>query len=319
MKLQVNNLGFRYPKAEDWTIKGITFELNQGEILSILGPNGAGKKTLLNCLAGLFNMTEGDMLLNGKSLNDFMASLETKYTQMQVDEMILDANDTVLDVGCGIGRLTIPVAKKVKNVTAIDVADGILEYCRKNIKKAGLTNVDVIHLDWNEIEVGRDLPKHDVVFASRSVGLKDLIKLNNAANKYAFVLSFAGYPSLRNTQMDLLAGIIEENQPLVDPYQRMFGYNVVFNLLYDMGIDPMVKVLTDGFERVYKTREDAYEDLGFLTQENIVGRKITEEEKAIFRHNVDKYLNEESNGEFRFLRQTKTYVIGWETNGMELI
>lgn len=244
---------------------------------------------------------------------NFMASLETEYTQKQVDQMILDENDTVLDVGCGIGRLTIPVAKKVKSVTALDVADGMLDYCQNNVEKAGLTNVNIMNLDWNEVEVGKDIPKHDVVFASRSVGLKDIIKLNNAANKYAFVLSFSEYPSLRDTQLELLEGIVENNQSPVDPTRRMFGYNVIFNLLYDNGFDPMVKVLDDGFERVYESKESAYDDLGFLTLEHTVGRIITTEEEHIFRKNVDKYLLKESNGKYRFLRNTKTYVIGWET------
>jgi len=39
----VENLSFKYPSAKDDTIKGITFDVLEGEIFGLLGPSGAGK------------------------------------------------------------------------------------------------------------------------------------------------------------------------------------------------------------------------------------------------------------------------------------
>lgn len=79
MKIEAQGIGYRYPKAKEHTIKNINFELNQGEVLSILGPNGAGKTTLLNCLANLSTITEGDMLLDGKSIRKMSRKEAAKY------------------------------------------------------------------------------------------------------------------------------------------------------------------------------------------------------------------------------------------------
>ena len=49
-------------------LKGISFEVNQGEIVSLIGANGAGKSTTLNTVAGLLKPREGSITLEGKSL-----------------------------------------------------------------------------------------------------------------------------------------------------------------------------------------------------------------------------------------------------------
>ncbi|EKB7628996.1 ABC transporter ATP-binding protein, partial [Enterococcus faecalis] len=61
--IEVKNLSFSY--KEKSIFENISFDLKDGEILSILGPNGAGKTTLIKCLSGLLSPTNGMcMLLN---------------------------------------------------------------------------------------------------------------------------------------------------------------------------------------------------------------------------------------------------------------
>ncbi len=49
-------------------IKDISFEVNEGEIVTLIGANGAGKSTTLNTIAGLLKPRKGSVLLNGKNL-----------------------------------------------------------------------------------------------------------------------------------------------------------------------------------------------------------------------------------------------------------
>jgi ABC-2 type transport system ATP-binding protein len=51
-------------------VKGISFEIMQGEIFSLLGPNGAGKTTAINMMSGLLTPTEGDVTVGGHSITD---------------------------------------------------------------------------------------------------------------------------------------------------------------------------------------------------------------------------------------------------------
>jgi len=49
-------------------IRGASLAVNAGERVAIIGPNGAGKSTLFNLISGRFDLTSGDILLNGQSL-----------------------------------------------------------------------------------------------------------------------------------------------------------------------------------------------------------------------------------------------------------
>src|SRR6185436_18732767 len=65
------NVGFRYPGAERWAVRGLNFELRAGEILALVGENGAGKTTIVKLLARLYDPSEGRILLDGIDLKDY--------------------------------------------------------------------------------------------------------------------------------------------------------------------------------------------------------------------------------------------------------
>ena len=64
--LKVDNIHVYYGAIH--AIKGISFEVNEGEIVTLIGANGAGKSTTLNTIAGLLKPREGSITLEGKSL-----------------------------------------------------------------------------------------------------------------------------------------------------------------------------------------------------------------------------------------------------------
>ena len=49
-------------------VDGVTFDVQEGEILGLIGPNGCGKSTLFNCILGQLTPTEGEVFLDGKSI-----------------------------------------------------------------------------------------------------------------------------------------------------------------------------------------------------------------------------------------------------------
>ena len=68
--IEVKNLSFAYKEGE-WLIKGLSFEVFEGEFFGILGPNGAGKSTLLKLLLGFLKPQGGEIRLFGKDIKEF--------------------------------------------------------------------------------------------------------------------------------------------------------------------------------------------------------------------------------------------------------
>jgi len=70
-ELKLDHVSFRYPGTEEDVIHDLNLTVRPGEKLAIVGLNGAGKTTLVKLLCGLFDPTEGAVLLNGKDVRDF--------------------------------------------------------------------------------------------------------------------------------------------------------------------------------------------------------------------------------------------------------
>ena len=70
-EIKLENLSFRYPGTEDYTIKDLNLTIHPGEKLAIVGLNGAGKTTLIKLLCGFYDPTEGRVLLNGEDIRQY--------------------------------------------------------------------------------------------------------------------------------------------------------------------------------------------------------------------------------------------------------
>jgi ATP-binding cassette subfamily B protein len=65
------DVGFRYPGAERWAVRHLSFTLHAGEVLALVGENGAGKTTLVKLLARLYDPDQGRILLDGHDLREY--------------------------------------------------------------------------------------------------------------------------------------------------------------------------------------------------------------------------------------------------------
>lgn len=101
----------------------------------------------------------------------------TKRKSVRPDPLVdftvgkLTPESSVLDIGAGTGRWTIPMARVAKRVTALDASPQMLDILRENAAEEGCTNIDTVQARWDEIEV----EPHDVVVSSHSMyGAADL-------------------------------------------------------------------------------------------------------------------------------------------------
>lgn len=69
--IELINVSYRYPEAEENTISNVDLLIHPGEKLAIVGLNGAGKTTLVKLICGFLDPTEGQVLLNGRDIREY--------------------------------------------------------------------------------------------------------------------------------------------------------------------------------------------------------------------------------------------------------
>jgi len=71
LEIVFDNVSFKYPGTDKYIFKNLNFTIHKGERLAIVGVNGAGKSTLVKLMTGLFDVTEGEIRINGIPLKEF--------------------------------------------------------------------------------------------------------------------------------------------------------------------------------------------------------------------------------------------------------
>ncbi|RAW90784.1 peptidase domain-containing ABC transporter [Photorhabdus laumondii] len=86
----IKNLAYRYSQNQPYIFDGINLEILPGESVAIVGASGCGKSTLLNVLAGLYEPTNGEILINGKNISSMdKKSLRQKISFVMQDDKLL--------------------------------------------------------------------------------------------------------------------------------------------------------------------------------------------------------------------------------------
>jgi ubiquinone/menaquinone biosynthesis C-methylase UbiE len=156
--------------------------------------------------------------------------------------MDITKNSRVLDIGAGPGTLAIPLAPRVKEITAIEPGEGMVAILNERMKKKGITNVTTIQKRWEDIDPHSDLDgQYDVVIASLSLTMEDirlaLQKMDAVSREYVYLFWFVDIPFWEKMYADLwepLHGSEYLSGPKAD---------CLFGVLYQMAIYANVEML----------------------------------------------------------------------------
>lgn len=68
--VEFKNVSFKYPDAEEYILKDISFKVNKGETIAFIGSTGSGKSTLINLIPRFYDVDEGEVLVDGVNVKD---------------------------------------------------------------------------------------------------------------------------------------------------------------------------------------------------------------------------------------------------------
>lgn len=69
--IEFKNVSFKYPDAEEYVLRNISFKANKGDTIAFIGSTGSGKSTLVNLVVRFYDVTEGEILVDGINIKDY--------------------------------------------------------------------------------------------------------------------------------------------------------------------------------------------------------------------------------------------------------
>lgn len=190
----------------------------------------------------------------------------------------VDDQTTVLDVGCGPGKLAIPLAKSAQSVTALDPAAAMLEKLNQRAAKEGMTNIRTINKDWNTAVADGDVVPHDIILSSYSLIMDNvgeaLATMDTMAQKAVCLFWFAnregfGYdkfwPKLHGEEfragpdhtilLNILKSMGIKPEVTIDPRQHVISYDSMDQAV-ECWVDDLYVSSTDEVETVRSVLEE---------------------------------------------------------------
>ncbi len=232
-------------------------------------------------------------------------NIDSPFVSQFLEHVSLKAEWTVLDVGSGPGTLSIPLADKVKSVTALDYSGAMLEELNKQARQRGLNNIHTQQAAWEDDWQSMGIEKHDMAIASRSLSVDDLAgalsKLDSWTNKAVYIADRVGAGPF---DPDLFAAIGRKFEPGPD-------YIFTLNILYSLGINAHVDYITLDHRRSYQSRDKALESYRWMVDD------ITPDEEKRLEEYVYAHLSQVDETCWQFSRRVppKWALIWWHKNG----
>jgi len=163
---------------------------------------------------------------------------------------VLRSDSEVLEIGPGPGTFIIPFAKKIKKITAVEPAKGMIKKIQENAKEERIENYEVIHKIWQGIDIAKIKRMYNLTICSIVLWMfKDVFhqieRMEQSSKEYCCIVTGTG-------NWD------EEDEKL---WQKVMGnakkpdygeYLLIYNILYNNERSPNVKIIGYTSERSVK-------------------------------------------------------------------
>lgn len=240
---------------------------------------------------------------NGRAKEYSEYAAWTGYPEAFVRIMRPREHWTVLDMACGGGTIAIPLARKVKSITAVDFSSRMLDIVRQRCADGGIRNIRTIQCRWEDDWNSAGIGTYDVAIASRSLMTNDakdcIVKLLKAARKAVYISTIVGSGPFDRRLFEAIG-----RELTVGP-----DYIYYYNLLYEMGIMANVRFILEVHRNEWGSHEEAFEG-----QEWMFRGGMSEEERDKVRVYLKEHLTR-VDGQWRLPYSRRCYwaVMWWTT------
>lgn len=120
--VEFKNVSFKYPDADEYLLKNISFKVKKGETIAFIGSTGSGKSTLINLVPRFYDVTDGEILVDGINVKDYKQEALHNKIGYVPQKAVMFTGTIALNVSYGDNGKDKATLEQIKK--AIDVAQG---------------------------------------------------------------------------------------------------------------------------------------------------------------------------------------------------
>ena len=120
--VEFKNVSFKYPDADEYLLKNISFKVNRGETIAFIGSTGSGKSTLINLVPRFYDVTDGEILVDGINVKEYNGEVLHNKIGYVPQKAVMFTGTVFYNVAYGEAAEKVISLDKVKK--AIEVAQG---------------------------------------------------------------------------------------------------------------------------------------------------------------------------------------------------
>lgn len=120
--VEFKNVSFKYPDADEYLLKNISFKVDQGETIAFIGSTGSGKSTLINLVPRFYDATDGEILVDGMNVKDYKQEALNNKLGYVPQKAVMFTGSIAENVAYGDNGKDKATLEQIKK--AIDVAQG---------------------------------------------------------------------------------------------------------------------------------------------------------------------------------------------------
>ena len=150
-EIELRNVSFKYPNAEDYVLKDISFTAHKGETVALIGSTGSGKSTLINLIPRFYDATEGEVIVDGINVKEY--THEALYNKLGYvsQKAVLFSGTVKSNVAYGDNGQTLSTDEDIKKRWKLPKGKSLWRKWTVNMKRQSRKAEQIFQEDRNNV------------------------------------------------------------------------------------------------------------------------------------------------------------------------
>ena len=125
--ISFKNVSFKYPEAEEYVLKDISFDIKKGETVAFIGSTGSGKSTLINLIPRFYDVTDGEVLVDNINVKEYKEEVLNDKIGYIPQKAVIFSGTINSNIGFGKINGKKPSSKNIKEAANVAQASEFVE------------------------------------------------------------------------------------------------------------------------------------------------------------------------------------------------